>query len=80
MVFIHLNLLTPVNPFTKMSPEPVYESCDTDGEQFFPGDFEPVLTFEGKCSYLRANPAHLVGHLPPASQNEMFAFLRVESH
>jgi uncharacterized protein len=24
-----------------------------------------MLTFEGKCSGLRAKPAHLVGHLPP---------------
>src|SRR5258708_2735291 len=31
----------------------------------FPGNFVPVLTFEGKCSRLRAKPAHLVGHLPP---------------
>jgi hypothetical protein len=31
----------------------------------FPGDFVPALTFEGKCSYLRAKSAHLVGHLPP---------------
>jgi hypothetical protein len=29
-----------------------------------PIDFGPVLTFEGNCSYFRANPAHLVRHLP----------------
>jgi hypothetical protein len=29
-----------------------------------PIDFGPVLTFEGNCSYFRANPAHFVGHLP----------------
>jgi hypothetical protein len=33
----------------------------------FPGDFVLVLTFEGKCSYLRAKSAHLVGHLPGGS-------------
>ncbi len=30
-----------------------------------PVDIGPVLTFEGNCSYFRANPAHLVRHLPP---------------
>ena len=29
-----------------------------------PVDFGPVLTFEGKCSHLRAKLAHLAGHLP----------------
>jgi len=28
-----------------------------------------VLTFEGKCSYLRAKSAHLVGHLPTLYQS-----------
>ena len=30
----------------------------------FPGKFVPVLTFEGKCSGLRAKIAHISGHLP----------------
>ena len=29
-----------------------------------PGTFTPVLKIEGKCSRLRAKPAHFVGHLP----------------
>jgi hypothetical protein len=29
-----------------------------------PEIFIPVLMIEGKCSRLRAKPAHLVGHLP----------------
>jgi len=28
------------------------------------GKFVPVLKIRGKCSRLRAKPAHLVGHLP----------------
>ncbi len=30
----------------------------------YPNAFTPVLMIEGKCSRLRAKPAHLVGHLP----------------
>jgi hypothetical protein len=40
-----------------------------------PGDFGPVLTFEGNCSVLRAKPAHFVGHLPrrsPQSRPHLF--------
>src|SRR6266542_2649812 len=42
----------------------------TQWRAVFPGDFVPALTFEGKCSYLRAKSAHLVGHLPEAEEGE----------
>src|SRR5262249_54121937 len=35
-----------------------------DEKRFCPGKFVPVLKIEGNVSRLRANPAHLVGHLP----------------
>jgi hypothetical protein len=34
-----------------------------------PETFILVLMIEGKCSRLRAKPAHLVGHLPVSPQN-----------
>jgi len=36
------------------------------------GDFVLALIFEGKCSYLRAKPAHMVGHLPTTAQSSEY--------
>ena len=36
-----------------------------------PGKLVPVLKIEGKCSCLRAKPAHIPGHLPAASSVSM---------
>jgi hypothetical protein len=35
-----------------------------DEERFFQKTWIPVLKIEGKCSRLRAKPAHFVSHLP----------------
>ena len=35
-----------------------------DVKRFCPGTFVPVLKTLGKCSCLRAKPAHIPGHLP----------------
>ena len=46
-------------------------------EGISPVAFMSVLTLEGKCSCLRANPAHFVGYLP---SNQGKASRRVEAN
>src|SRR5690348_6998126 len=36
-----------------------------DEKRYCPGKFAPLLKIQGNFSHLRANPAHLVGHVPP---------------
>jgi hypothetical protein len=47
----------------------VYVWMKRDVGRFCPGKLVPVLKIEGKCSCLRAKPAHIPGHLPIPEQD-----------
>ena len=52
----------------------------TQWRAVFPGDFVLVLIFEGKCSYLRAKSAHLVGHLPRGIDRSLIQLQNTLAH